>query len=161
MRASITALILLSLLVLHRGANSEDTVPGAIDVSGDDCIASALVFDQPPVAKRSPPGGVPFINDVCNGDQIVLGIRGQRLALKRQRDSPLGSGGAYTNQEFTVLVSRGKFAYRKVVARPPYVACHAPHHSEYVVAHQALVKIWSSNQSWTVNGTLWEGDCAP
>jgi hypothetical protein len=129
-----------------------------MDVSGDDCTASALVFAG---RHGNPDSAVAFINDGCIGDRIFLGIAGSRRELKRAANVPLGAGGDYSDGEYRVLVQRGRSVSRTVVASPPDAFCPEPHQREYAAAYEATVHIASSAGSWTVAGTLRRDECGP
>ena len=127
-----------------------------IDVSGDDCTASTFVYDRPPAESTLEDPGIPFINDGCFGDRIFLGIDSTRRELKRAENLSLGEGGAYTDGEYRVLVTRGQTVVRDEVC-PPGTACHDSGGWEYYGKYAAQVRIWSkSGSSWTIRGTLVE-----
>lgn len=133
-------------------------LPALMDVSGDDCTASALVFAG---RHANADSAVAFINDGCAGDRIFLGIAGSRRELKRAANVPLGTGGAYSDGEYHVLVQRGRPVARTVVASPPDAFCPEPDQREYAAAYEATVRISSSAGSWTLAGTLRRDECGP
>lgn len=153
--------IVITLWLLACAACAPDRprpLPALMDVSGDDCTASALVYAG---RHANPDSAVAFINDGCIGDRIFLGIAGSRRELKRAANVPLGSGGAYSDGEYRVLVQRGPSISRMEVARPPDAFCPEPDEREYAAAYEATVRIWSSAGSWTVAGTLRRDECGP
>jgi hypothetical protein len=131
-------------------------LPALMDVSGDDCTASALVFAGP---HANPDSAVAFINDGCAGDRIFLGIAGSRRELRRAANVPLGTGGAYSDGEYRVIVQRGRAIARTEVASPPDAFCPEPDQREYAAAYEATVRISSSAGSWTLFGTLRRDEC--
>ena len=133
-------------------------LPPLMDVSGDDCTASALVFAGRDANADS---AVAFINDGCIGDRIFLGIAGSRRELTRAANVSLGSGGAYSDGEYRVIVERGRSVSRTVVASPPDAFCPEPDQREYAAVYETTVRITSSAGSWTVAGTLHRDECGP
>jgi hypothetical protein len=152
---------ILGLLACEACASEpRSTLPNPIDVSGDDCTASVLVYDKPPPEADKPfselteaDWGTAFINDGCAGDRIFLGIDGARRELKRSEERPLGEGGVYSDGEYRVLVKRGRMLRREELC-PPGAECHAPERREYDVMYEAQVRIWSRSGSWSIDGTL-------
>jgi hypothetical protein len=131
-----------------------------MDVSGDDCTASSFVYDRPPPRGGDTIQGTPFINDGCYGERIFLGIGGERRELRRNDGHELGEGGAYSDDEYVVLVKRGRMVRRVVIARPPDADCPSEGEVEYDVTYAAEVQVWSRSPSWKLNGTLWRTECA-
>jgi hypothetical protein len=132
---------------------SEGAVPDLVDVSGDDCTASLLVYNKPPSQWTAADPGIAFVNNGCYGDRIFLGVDGSRRELKRSENLPLGTGGAYSDGEYRVLVKRGREVSRVEYPCPPDDPCD-PNERRYDAVYEAQVRVWSSNGSWTINGTL-------
>jgi len=128
--------------------------PVLIDVSGDDCTASALIYDRPPGGAAAGPG-VAFVNDGCAGDRIFLGFGGTRLELRRSEDGPLGTGGAYSDEHLRVEVVRGREVRRAEVAEPQ---CGSGGR-EWEVSREVRVTITAGELSWVIDGTLEDGEC--
>jgi hypothetical protein len=148
------------LVLLASGGCSREpgrVLPNPIDVSGDDCTASALVYDRRLTSADAPAAGTPFINDGCFGDRIFLGIDGERRELTRAENVPLGTGGEYSDGEYRVLVTRGRNVYRREV---PDGECGEPER-EYAMAYDAHVRIRGEGRSWSIDGTLRLSECAP
>ncbi|HEU0015514.1 MAG TPA: hypothetical protein VFQ45_17660 [Longimicrobium sp.] len=137
-------------------------LPPLMDVSGDDCTASILVFDKPPGEATLEEPGIPFINDGCWGGRIFLGIDGQRRELTRKEESlPLGLGGAYSDGEYRVLVKRGKVFSRVGEPGETELPCQAPQATTYYVTYEVEVRIRSRRGSWTIHGALDDAECGP
>ena len=160
MRRPLGTCILGLLAAAGCASRPDGALPDPVDVSGDDCTASAFVYDTPP-ARALDGEGIPFINDGCFGDRIFLGIHGARRELKRAENVPLGTGGEYSDGEYRVLVKRGAAVRRVADAGSPEETCHEPGEREYGVTYPAEVRVRSSRGSWLVNGTLRETECAP
>jgi hypothetical protein len=152
---------ILAVLAAACVARPNDARPSLMDVSGDDCTASVLVYDRPPSTPAAADSGVAFINDGCAGDRVFLGIDGARRELKRAQELPLGSGGAYSDGDLRVLVKRGRMAFRTLAHAPPDADCADPLHREYEAAYEARVQIGSGSRSWSIDGTLRQSECAP
>jgi hypothetical protein len=154
-RRSIVCLALLVACAPDPGG----TVPTLMDVSGDDCTASALVYDKPASQATRGDRGTPFINDGCFGERIFLGIDGERRELTRAQDHPLGLGGAYSDGRYRVLVKRTRLASRvKIVDNEE--ECGGDPRAYYVV-YDVDVGIWSRGESWHVDGALYDVECEP
>lgn len=152
---------ILALLACACASEPKSALPNPVDVSGDDCTASVLVYDRPPPKAADAEPGVAFINDGCSGERIFLGIDGARRELRRAEDRPLGSGGTYSDGEYRVLVERGRIVRRGEVARPPDAFCPEPAEREFDASYEARVRIWSKTASWSVDGTLLQNECGP
>ncbi|HEX2076903.1 MAG TPA: hypothetical protein VHG08_04315 [Longimicrobium sp.] len=134
-----------------------------MDVSGDDCTASVLVYDRPPSRATADDRGTPFINDGCWGKRIFLGIDGERRELTRaQEQLPLGLGGAYSDGEYRVLVKRGRIVSRVELTANEEGWCGGdPGARVYDTAYEVEVHIWSWRESWRVDGALYDVECDP
>jgi hypothetical protein len=130
-------------------------IPDPIDVSGDDCTASTLVYDKLPSEFTGADPGVAFINDGCSGDRIFLGFDGSRRELTRAEDLSLGLGGEYSDGELRALVKRGRNTFRDGPCSPGDDSCD-PEDPSYVAVYEARVHVWSGRRSWVVDGTLVE-----
>jgi hypothetical protein len=146
------------LVLAGCGQEPSRVLPNPVDVSGDDCTASAFVYDRRYPKADGQELGTPFINDGCIGDRIFLGIHGMRRELTRKEDVPLGTGGPYSDGEYRVLVTRGRTLFRHEIEDPQ---CAEPSTREYDVAYEANVRIWGKGQTWSIDGTLRTGECAP
>jgi hypothetical protein len=144
-------------------ADRESAVPRLMDVSGDDCTASVLVYDKPP-AEANPPEdpGTPFINDGCWGKRIFLGINGERRELTRAEDVPLGLGGPYSDDEYRVLVQRARTVSRvELTEEDGEISCEPPRGRKYDVVYEMDVRIWSAEGSWSIDGATYGVECGP
>jgi hypothetical protein len=136
------------------------SLEGLIDVSGDDCTVSSFVYDAPPGAELA--SATAFINDGCFGDRIFLGINGERRELRRAENTPLGTGGEYSDSIYRVAVKRGRLISRTVDYEYPDAQCQDSTHKELTLLHEAEVVIAASGVGErTIQGTLWEPSCGP
>ncbi len=152
-----TTCILVLLAISGCAREPGRVLPDTIDVSGDDCTASALVYDRRLTSADAADAGTPFINDGCFGDRIFLGIHGVRRELKRAEDVPLGMGGEYSDGEYRVLVTRGRNVHRREI---PDGECAEPER-EFAAAYDAHVRIRGEGRSWIIDGTLLRSECTP
>jgi hypothetical protein len=129
-----------------------------IDVSGDDCTASSLVYTHPPGDTTA--AGIPFVNDGCFGDRIFLGVDGVRRELTRRDSVPLGEGGPYADGELRAEVTRGKLLRRTVDYRPPDADCSGEGETEFSAVYEAKVRVWSPRGERSFSGTLQRTECA-
>lgn len=140
----------------------ESARPRLMDVSADDCVVSVLVYDHPPTEgnpSRDP--GTPFINDRCWGKRIFLGINGERRELTRADELPLGLGGAYSDGEYRVLVTRGRTLARVESTEESEISCDPPQGRKYKVAYEMNVRIRSARGSWVIDGATYDEECGP
>jgi hypothetical protein len=128
-----------------------------VDVSGDDCTASALVYTHPPGDTTA--AGIPFVNDGCFADRIFLGIDGVRRELKRRENVPLGEGGPYSAGDLRARVTRGRLVRRTVSYRPPDAECSGEGETQYWAVYQARVVVTSSRGARAFTGTLERDEC--
>ena len=141
-------------------ADRESARPQLMDVSADDCVVSVLVYDHPPAeGNPSEDLGTPFINDGCWGKRIFLGINGERRELTRPDELPLGSGGAYSDGVYRVLVKRGRTLSRVEFTEESEISCDSPHGRKYSVAYEMKVRIWSAKGSWIIDGVTYDEEC--
>ena len=147
-------------LALVAAACSSQRTPASrlMDVSGDDCTASALVYDAPPASSIR---GTPFINDGCSGDRILFGIDGTRRELTRPEDVPLGEGGPYSDAEYRVSVVRGPIFVRDTIPAGDESVCNDPSTREYESVYQARVLVRSAADSFAIDGALTATECSP
>jgi hypothetical protein len=152
---------LAAVLGCTRGpADRESARPQLMDVSADDCEVSVLVYDHSPAeGNPSTDLGTPFINDGCWGKRIFLGIDGERRELTRAEELPLGSGGAYSDGEYRVLVKRGRTLSRVESTEESEIFCDPPQGRKYFVAYEMKVHVWSANGSWVIDGGTYDEEC--
>jgi hypothetical protein len=142
-------------------AERPPSLHGLIDVSGDDCTASAFVYDAAP-SPRTVDSATPFINDGCFGDRIFLGINGERRELRRPENVPLGTGGEYRDSIYRVVVRRGRLVSRAAANAPPEAQCQDSTHTELELVYEAEVVIAARGVgARTLRGTLLEPGCGP
>ena len=134
----------------------EEPNPELADVSAGDCTPMSLVYDRPPPESQGTDLGVPFINDLCSGDAVVVGLGGERRTLNRAESGPLGTGGAYADGPLRVTVRRGGLAWRE---RLDYT-CGDGDDAEVEAVYAASVHVESAEQSWEVAGSLRTYECA-
>jgi hypothetical protein len=152
-------LLAVAALAACEGAAPAPPPPALMDVSGDDCTASALVYDRPSAEATAADPGTAFLNDGCAGDRVFLGIDGERRELTRAEDAPLGTGGPYADGAYALTVVRRALATR--VAGDD-TECHDPAASMFDLAWDVEVRIRArSGAAWTVDGTLREWECVP
>ena len=154
-RPLILCFLLLGACRPHPHA-PETSLPHPLDVSGDDCTASAFVYDRPPGDSVK---GTPFINDGCFGERIFLGMDGTKRELTRAENVPLGTGGEYSDGKYHVQVIRGPLVRRVLDYRPPDAECSGDGESEYSATYAATVRIRSRDRSWLIAGTLLQTEC--
>lgn len=162
-RLPILVCLLPVLACSPDSADRESAAPRLVDVSGDDCTVSVLVYDKPP-ADATPAGdrGTPFINDGCWGKRIFLGINGERRELTRAEDVPLGLGGPYSDDEYRVLVQRARTVSRvEFTEEEGEISCEPPRGRKYNVVYEMDVRISSAEGSWSIDGATYDVECGP
>ena len=133
----------------------EQPSPELTDVSAGDCAPMSLVYDRPP-ESRGHDLGVPFINDLCSGDAIAIGLGGERRTLNRDESGPLGTASAYTDGSLRVSVRRGDLAWREELD----YTCGDGDDAEFEAVYAASVLVESSEGAWEVAGSLQTYECA-
>ena len=133
----------------------EEPNPELTDVSAGDCTPMSLVYDRPPESQGNDLG-VPFVNDLCSGDAIAIGLGGERRTLNRDQSGPLGTGGTYSDGSLRVSVRRGALAWREELD----YTCGDGADAEVEAVYSASVLMESAEGSKEVAGSLRTYECA-